>query len=137
MSDSRCFTWLTIVSKRCPKSELPLSNPDWVARYCTLSTFEFVELWLRMELLKELNISGNKLRSLPASLGQLPNLSILRVHSNALRKVPELTATPSLRVLDLGCNRLLSTSVKSLMESRLSLLDVSCNERLSVSVQVN
>ena len=52
----------------------------------------------RLEMMQELNICGNQLRSLPASLGELSKLTILRAHSNALESLPDFKKATSLRV---------------------------------------
>ena len=52
----------------------------------------------RLEMLQELNICGNQLRSLPASLGELSKLTVLRAHSNALESLPDFKRATSLRV---------------------------------------
>ena len=53
-----------------------------------------------LELLQELNISGNELRSLPKSLGALSKLVVLRAHSNILSSLPDFHKAKSLRVGD-------------------------------------
>ena len=49
-------------------------------------------------MMQELNICGNQLRSLPASVGELSKLTILRAHSNALESLPDFKKATSLRV---------------------------------------
>lgn len=39
----------------------------------------------KLELLQELNVSGNQLRNLPAALGHLPRLTVLKVGVEILR----------------------------------------------------
>ncbi|XP_074644531.1 PH domain leucine-rich repeat-containing protein phosphatase 2-like [Tubulanus polymorphus] len=88
----------------------------------------------RLEMLLELNVSGNRLKALPMSLLQLPALEILRAHSNQLLELPDFSKSSSLKVLDVASNKFLNVSVPNLMDSQISLLDMSCNEQLSVSV---
>ena len=56
----------------------------------------------KLELLQELNISGNQLRSLPAAVGQLPRLVVLRAHSNMLHSLPDFKLATALRVKKCG-----------------------------------
>ena len=58
----------------------------------------------KLELLQELNISGNQLRSLPAVLGTLSKLVILRAHSNVLQTLPDFRSAASLRVSRAKCH---------------------------------
>uniref|UniRef100_A0A1I8F7J1 LRRCT domain-containing protein n=1 Tax=Macrostomum lignano TaxID=282301 RepID=A0A1I8F7J1_9PLAT len=52
---------------------------------------------------------------------------------NCLQRLPDLSDSPRLRTLDVGCNSKLSGSVRNLMESRLSFLDLSCNQQMGMS----
>ncbi|XP_064641510.1 PH domain leucine-rich repeat-containing protein phosphatase 2-like isoform X2 [Lineus longissimus] len=90
-------------------------------------------LMSRLEMLNELNLSGNSLETIPECLATFANLSVLRAHSNRLRTLPNFSTSKSLKVLDVGSNKLLNVSVASLMDSQISLLDMSLNEQLSVS----
>ena len=51
-----------------------------------------------LDLLQELNISGNRMRSLPTNLVNMPELRLLRAHSNLLKTLPDLTESSSLKV---------------------------------------
>ena len=53
---------------------------------------------MKLEVLQELNVSGNKLSVLPVTLGCLNQLVVLRAHSNHLRKLPDFRDAVSLRV---------------------------------------
>ncbi len=52
----------------------------------------------KLELLQELNISGNQLKCLPEVLGALPKLVVLRAHSNYLSNLPDFKKAAALRV---------------------------------------
>lgn len=52
----------------------------------------------RLESLQELNVSGNVLRSLPASLGRHSKLQCLRANTNLLRELPDFKNSPNLKV---------------------------------------
>ncbi len=53
----------------------------------------------KLEMLQELNISGNQLKSLPDTLGELSKLVVLRAHSNSLASLPDFKKASSLRVI--------------------------------------
>ncbi|PAA50236.1 hypothetical protein BOX15_Mlig030961g1 [Macrostomum lignano] len=93
------------------------------------------ETMLQFCELRELNISGNQLKTLPSTLSRLERLVTIRAHSNCLQRLPDLSDSPRLRTLDVGCNSTLSGSVRNLMESRLSFLDLSCNQQMGMSMQ--
>ena len=59
--------------------------------------------------LRVLRLSSNRLTSLPAEIGQLTSLEVLKLESNKLTRVPvEVGQLASLKVLHLGCNQLTS-----------------------------
>ncbi|PAA78809.1 hypothetical protein BOX15_Mlig028936g3 [Macrostomum lignano] len=65
----------------------------------------------------------------------MERLIVLKAHSNMLQELPNFREMPELRMLDLGCNQLLTGSVRDLMEARLSFLDLSCNDKMGISMQ--
>uniref|UniRef100_A0A1I8GDK1 PPM-type phosphatase domain-containing protein n=1 Tax=Macrostomum lignano TaxID=282301 RepID=A0A1I8GDK1_9PLAT len=69
------------------------------------------ETMLQFCELRELNISGNQLKTLPSTLSRLERLVTIRAHSNCLQRLPDLSDSPRLRTLDVGCNSKLSGSV--------------------------
>ncbi|KAJ8302491.1 hypothetical protein KUTeg_018887 [Tegillarca granosa] len=81
----------------------------------------------KLESLQELNVSGNVLRSLPASLGKHSKLQCLRANTNLLRELPDFKNSPNLKALDVGSNRLSDVSMTNLMSSQVNLLDISGN----------
>ncbi|KAK3603860.1 hypothetical protein CHS0354_042868 [Potamilus streckersoni] len=86
----------------------------------------------KLENLQELNISGNKLRHLPRSIGRHPKLQILRANANLLKELPDFRQSTNLKVLDVGSNRLFDVSVTNLMSSQINLLDISGNPEMQV-----
>lgn len=85
--------------------------------------------WTEIE---ELVVSGNKLVRLPRNIGSLKHLAVLRVHSNLLQNIPELSNLLSLRVLDLAHNQLDRIDLTALIPPNLKFLDLSCNTKLHV-----
>ncbi|XP_055331496.1 PH domain leucine-rich repeat-containing protein phosphatase 2-like [Paramacrobiotus metropolitanus] len=90
------------------------------------------EFFHTLELIEELNLSGNKLTSLPAAVKQLTNLQTLKLHSNHLRAVPDFSGCTALRVLDIGGNELDKLVLDSIMGENLKHLDVSFNLHLRI-----
>lgn len=82
--------------------------------------------------IEELVLSGNKIVRLPANVGLLRHLSVLRIHSNMLQGIPELSNLFSLRVLDLAHNQLDRIDLTTLIPPNLKFLDLSCNTKLHV-----
>lgn len=101
------------------------------AAYNRLTTFaeNCSMLWPDLE---ELVLSGNKLQHLPEDLANMPNLKVLRIHSNQLQSVPALARTTTLRILDLAHNQLDKINLVSLVSKKLKFLDLSCNNQLQV-----
>lgn len=85
--------------------------------------------WTEIE---ELVLSGNKIMRLPSNIGVLRHLTVLRIHSNMLQNIPELSDLLSLRVLDLAHNQLDRVDLTMLIPPNLKFLDLSCNTKLHV-----
>lgn len=101
------------------------------AAYNRLTTF-IENCSLQWPELEELVLSGNKLQHLPEDLANMPNLKVLRIHSNQLQSVPALARTTTLRILDLAHNQLDKINLVSLVSKKLKFLDLSCNNQLQV-----
>lgn len=50
-------------------------------------------------MLEEVNLSANQLTSVSYAFGVLPNLQVLRLHSNFIAAIPDLSQSPSLTVM--------------------------------------
>ncbi|KAK3086917.1 hypothetical protein FSP39_025370 [Pinctada imbricata] len=87
----------------------------------------------KLEQLIELNVSGNDLRTLPASLGKHSKLQVLRANSNHLKELPDFKRAPCLKTLEVGSNRLSDVSVTNLLASQVHLLDISGNPNIMVN----
>lgn len=101
------------------------------AAYNRLTTF-IENCSMQWPDLEELVLSGNKLQHLPEDLANMPNLKVLRIHSNQLQSVPALARTITLRILDLAHNQLDKINLVSLVSKKLKFLDLSCNNQLQV-----
>lgn len=86
----------------------------------------------RLIALEEVNLSANRLTSIAAAFGQLPNLQVLRVHSNAVTTVPDLSQAPQLFLLDISNNEFESLDTDLCMAKTLKHLDLTCNYMLQV-----
>ena len=70
-------------------------QPVWCVVFCVFFGNRFFSA---LELVEELNLSGNKLALLPDAIGRLRQLQVLKLHSNRLRKLPDFSGCVSLRV---------------------------------------
>lgn len=52
----------------------------------------------RLTALEEVNLSSNRLSSISVAFCTLPNLQILRLHSNEISMIPDFSRSPSLVV---------------------------------------
>ena len=86
--------------------------------------------------LQVLNLSDNKLKTLPVELGDLKNQHILSIYNNKLRWLPsELTNLENLQVLYLGRNRLTGLPVWITKFRSLRRLDISINPITPLEMQ--
>lgn len=59
-------------------------------------SFSFVD---KLQFLEEINLSRNKLISLPQTLASLPKLTSLKAHSNRLTTIPDFSQCSNLKVI--------------------------------------
>uniref|UniRef100_A0A914ULP1 PPM-type phosphatase domain-containing protein n=1 Tax=Plectus sambesii TaxID=2011161 RepID=A0A914ULP1_9BILA len=103
--------------------------------YNRLRHFEDSNLY-RLSSLEELNISGNRLLSLPAVLSTLPNLQVLRAHSNCLTTLPNFSVSPNMTVLDVANNKFERLDIRFCLAENLKHLDLTCNPKTIVDHSV-
>ncbi|VDM97626.1 unnamed protein product [Thelazia callipaeda] len=86
----------------------------------------------RLIALEEVNLAANCLISISATFGELPNLQSLRVHSNDITTVPDLSQSPQLFLLDISNNELAHLDTDLCLAKPLKHLDLTCNYLLQV-----
>ncbi|EFO23985.2 hypothetical protein LOAG_04501 [Loa loa] len=86
----------------------------------------------RLMALEELNLSANHLISISTSLTQLPNLQVLRIHSNGITTIPDFSQSPQLLLLDISNNEFRNLDTNLCMAKTLKHLDLTCNYMLYV-----
>ncbi|ETN71285.1 leucine Rich repeat-containing domain protein, partial [Necator americanus] len=84
-------------------------------------------------VLEELNLSSNELSTLSSSIFDLSALQVLRAHSNRIRTIPDLSASPSLQMLDLSNNALRDKTTRIVTGPALKQLDLTCNSALNLT----
>uniref|UniRef100_UPI00358E722C leucine-rich repeat protein 1 isoform X1 n=2 Tax=Myxine glutinosa TaxID=7769 RepID=UPI00358E722C len=90
-----------------------------------------------LALLRQLDLSCNRLRRLPGSLGALPHLAVLILSNNLIETFPsELCQSlgPSLRLLDLVKNQLRSLPPQLFQMPKLCQLNVDNNELVELPI---
>lgn len=99
--------------------------------YNLLQTFTASKL-ARLEQLEELDLSGNRLRSVPTTILSCQRLHTLAAHSNCINAFPEVLQLPDIKCVDLSCNELTEVSLPESLPSKLQELDLTGNPRLNL-----
>ncbi|VDK70361.1 unnamed protein product [Onchocerca ochengi] len=86
----------------------------------------------RLVTLEEVNLSANHLTSISTSFTQLPNLQVLRIHSNKITTIPDFSQSPQLLLLDISNNEFGNLDTNLCMAKTLKHLDLTCNYMLQV-----
>ncbi|XP_059927962.1 PH domain leucine-rich repeat-containing protein phosphatase 2 [Gadus macrocephalus] len=84
----------------------------------------------RLEQLEELNLSGNRLRSIPSTVARCPRLHTLVAHSNLLSTFPEILSLPEIKYVDLSGNELSEVVLSDPLPPSLQELDLTGNSSL-------
>ncbi|KFD71258.1 hypothetical protein M514_04899 [Trichuris suis] len=107
-------------------NQLTDSALDVIARYRHLQILDISynkittisnEFFQKLQMLQEINISGNQIASLPPALTSLPLLTTLRAHSNHI---------------DLAANRITDVPISYMMAPKVKYIDVACNDAIAV-----
>uniref|UniRef100_A0A3B3ZPP0 PPM-type phosphatase domain-containing protein n=1 Tax=Periophthalmus magnuspinnatus TaxID=409849 RepID=A0A3B3ZPP0_9GOBI len=99
--------------------------------YNQLQTFTASKL-ARLEQLEELDLSGNRLRSVPTTILSCQRLHTLSAHSNGINAFPEVLQLPEIKCVDLSCNELTEVSLPETLPAKLQELDLTGNPRLNL-----
>uniref|UniRef100_A0A3P9LPB5 PPM-type phosphatase domain-containing protein n=1 Tax=Oryzias latipes TaxID=8090 RepID=A0A3P9LPB5_ORYLA len=99
--------------------------------YNQLQTFTASKL-ARLELLEELDVSGNRLRSVPTTILSCQRLHTLSAHSNCINTFPEVLQLPEIKCVDLSCNELTDVTLPETLPPKLLELDLTGNPRLNL-----
>ncbi|XP_062311620.1 PH domain leucine-rich repeat protein phosphatase 1-like isoform X2 [Osmerus eperlanus] len=86
----------------------------------------------RLEQLEELDLSGNRLRSVPTTILSCPRMHTLAAHSNGISTFPEALQLAHVKCVDLSCNELTEVSLPETLPPKLQELDLTGNPRLSL-----
>ncbi|KAM9764852.1 PH domain leucine-rich repeat-containing protein phosphatase 2 isoform 1-T1 [Menidia menidia] len=84
----------------------------------------------KLELLEELNLSGNKLRTIPSTVSSCKRLHTLIAHSNHINVFPEILHLPEIKLVDLSCNELTEIQLPDSLPATLQELDLTGNSSL-------
>ncbi|XP_069572948.1 PH domain leucine-rich repeat-containing protein phosphatase 1-like [Brachyistius frenatus] len=99
--------------------------------YNQLQTFTASKL-ARLDQLEELDLSGNRLRSVPTTVLNCQRLHTLSAHSNCITALPEVLQLPEIKCVDLSCNELTEVSLPESLPPKLQELDLTGNPRLNL-----
>ncbi|XP_032427590.1 PH domain leucine-rich repeat-containing protein phosphatase 1-like [Xiphophorus hellerii] len=99
--------------------------------YNQLQTFTASKL-ARLELLEELDLSGNRLRAVPTTILSCRRLHMLSAHSNCINTFPEVLQLPEIKCVDLSCNELTEFTLPEVLPPKLLELDLTGNPRLNL-----
>uniref|UniRef100_A0A8C7KTY9 PH domain leucine-rich repeat-containing protein phosphatase 2 n=1 Tax=Oncorhynchus kisutch TaxID=8019 RepID=A0A8C7KTY9_ONCKI len=84
----------------------------------------------KLELLEELNLSGNKLKTIPSTVSSCKRLHTLIAHSNHISVFPEILNLPEIKLVDLSCNELTEILLPDSLTATLHELDLAGNSSL-------
>ncbi|KAM8874297.1 PH domain leucine-rich repeat protein phosphatase 1-like [Spinachia spinachia] len=99
--------------------------------YNQLQTFTASKL-ARLEQLEELDLSGNRLRTVPTTILSCRRMHTLSAHSNCINAFPEVLQLPEIKFVDLSCNELTEVCLPETLPQKLQELDLKGNPRLSL-----
>ncbi|TRY87867.1 hypothetical protein DNTS_008919 [Danionella cerebrum] len=84
----------------------------------------------KLEALEELNVSGNKLKSVPSTVSSCKRLHNLIAHSNQINVFPEVLGLPEIKLVDVSCNEQTEILLPESLPSTLQELDLTGNSSL-------
>eukprot|EP00066_Takifugu_rubripes_P005777 XP_003970078.2 PREDICTED: PH domain leucine-rich repeat-containing protein phosphatase 2 [Takifugu rubripes] len=86
----------------------------------------------KLEQLEELNLSGNKLKTIPSTVSSCKRLHTLIAHSNHITVFPEILNLPEIKLVDLSCNELTEIQLPDSLPATLQELDLTGNNSLTL-----
>ncbi|XP_052417358.1 PH domain leucine-rich repeat-containing protein phosphatase 2-like [Carassius gibelio] len=84
----------------------------------------------KLEVLEELNLSGNKLKTIPSTVSSCKRLHTLIAHSNHISVFPEVLGLPEIKLVDVSCNEQTEILLPDSLPSTLQELDLTGNSSL-------
>uniref|UniRef100_A0A672MSP1 PH domain leucine-rich repeat-containing protein phosphatase 2 n=1 Tax=Sinocyclocheilus grahami TaxID=75366 RepID=A0A672MSP1_SINGR len=84
----------------------------------------------KLEVLEELNLSGNKLKTIPSTVSSCKRLHTLIAHSNHISVFPEVLSLPEIKLVDVSCNEQTEILLPDSLPSTLQELDLTSNSSL-------
>ncbi|KAI2662165.1 PH domain leucine-rich repeat-containing protein phosphatase 2 [Labeo rohita] len=84
----------------------------------------------KLEVLEELNLSGNKLKTIPSTVSSCKRLHTLITHSNHISVFPEVLSLPEIKLVDVSCNEQTEILLPDSLPSTLQELDLTGNSSL-------
>ncbi|KAI7813759.1 PH domain leucine-rich repeat-containing protein phosphatase 2 [Triplophysa rosa] len=84
----------------------------------------------KLEVLEELNLSGNKLKAIPSTVSSCKRLHTLIAHSNHISVFPEVLNLPEIKLVDVSCNEQTEILLPDSLPSTLQELDLTGNSSL-------
>ncbi|KAB1256349.1 PH domain leucine-rich repeat-containing protein phosphatase 1 [Camelus dromedarius] len=86
----------------------------------------------KLEELEEVDISGNKLKSIPTTIINCRRMHTVIAHSNCIEVFPEVMQLPEIKCVDLSCNELSEVTLPENLPPKLQELDLTGNPRLAL-----
>ncbi|XP_077573295.1 PH domain leucine-rich repeat-containing protein phosphatase 1-like isoform X2 [Stigmatopora nigra] len=99
--------------------------------YNQLETFIASKL-AQLEHLEELDLSGNRLRTVPTTILNCRCLQTISMHSNCINCFPQVLQLPEIKCVDLSCNELTEITLPESLPPTLQELDLTGNPRLNL-----
>ncbi|KAJ6654689.1 hypothetical protein lerEdw1_006649 [Lerista edwardsae] len=84
----------------------------------------------KLEELEEIDVSGNKLKSIPTTIMNCRRMHTVIAHSNCIEVFPEVMQLTEIKCVDLSCNELTEVTLPENMPPKLQELDLTGNPRL-------
>ncbi|XP_039358628.1 PH domain leucine-rich repeat-containing protein phosphatase 2 isoform X4 [Mauremys reevesii] len=116
-----------------------LCIPDWACEAKKLEVLDMSYNLLtelpssklsKLDQLEELNLSGNKLKTIPTTIANCKQLHTLIAHSNEISIFPAILHLPRIQFVDLSCNELTEIMIPEVLPATLQELDLTGNTNL-------